>query len=137
MKNLVTRILSGSVYVALIFTSIYLTKYSPALFLVVFGLFTVVGMWEILRLNKESGSHSPLLSLIDMLGGLAVFISFFIMYAGATSRSLWLLPILIYMVIRGIAQLYLPTVHAIHAKKRAGRTAMKTNRQRAGTPDCT
>ncbi len=119
MKNLITRILSGSVYVALIFTSIYLTKYSPALFLVVFGLFTVVGIWEISRLNKEQGAVSPLISLIDMIGGLAVFISFFIMYAGASSRSLWLLPILLYMVIRGIAQLYLPTVHAIHSLERS------------------
>ena len=119
MKNLITRILSGSVYVALIFTGIYLTKYTPIPFLVVFSLFTLVGMWEITRLSNQADAQSPLISLIDMIGGLAVFLSFFIMYTGSESRSLWLLPILIYLVARGITQLYLPSVHAIHSLERS------------------
>ncbi len=119
MKNLITRILSGSVYVALIFTGIYLTKYTPIPFLVVFSLFTLVGMWEITRLSNQADAQSQLISLIDMIGGLAVFLSFFIMYTGSESRSLWLLPILIYLVARGITQLYLPSVHAIHSLERS------------------
>ena len=119
MKNLITRILSGIVYVALIFTGIYLTKYTPIPFLVVFSLFTLVGMWEITRLSNQADAQSPLISLIDMIGGLAVFLSFFIMYTGSESRSLWLLPILIYLVARGITQLYLPSVHAIHSLERS------------------
>lgn len=119
MKNLITRILSGSVYVALIFTGIYLTKYTPIPFLVVFSLFTLVGMWEITRLSNQADAQSPLISLVDMIGGLAVFLSFFIMYTGSESRSLWLLPILIYLVARGITQLYLPSVHAIHSLERS------------------
>ena len=119
MKNLITRILSGSVYVALIFTGIYLTKYTPIPFLVVFSLFTLVGMWEITRLSNQADAQSPLISLIDMIGGLAVFLSFFIMYTGSESRSLWLFPILIYLVARGITQLYLPSVHAIHSLERS------------------
>lgn len=119
MKNLITRILSGIVYVALIFTGIYLTKYTPIPFLVVFSLFTLVGMWEITRLSNQADAQSPLISLNDMIGGLAVFLSFFIMYTGSESRSLWLLPILIYLVARGITQLYLPSVHAIHSLERS------------------
>ncbi len=124
MKNLITRIVSGSIYVALIVFAIITIQYTPALFLVVFGLLTAVCLWEVYKVTEEGDVRAPLLTLIDLLGGVGVFLSFFLMYAGtgdaaSGSRSFWLLPILIYGIIRVVAQLYIPAINAVHSLQRS------------------
>ncbi len=120
MNNLITRILSGSIYVATIFLAIFSIPYTPFIFLASFGIFTVLGMWEINKITEEGDVKAPLISLIDILGGLGVFISFFLLHAGvAGSRSAWLLPLLLYFAIRIVVQLYMPAVNAIHSIQRS------------------
>ena len=119
MKNLVTRVISGIIYVALVFFAIYTIPYTPALFLSVFAIFTLIGMWEISRLTLEGDVRAPLLTIVDMMGGLGVFLAFFSMYAGAESRSMWLLPLLLYFMARLVMQLWMPHVNAIHSIERS------------------
>ncbi len=119
MKNLVIRALSGAVYVALIVLSIVLIPSSPAMFLAVFALVTAVAMWEITRMTVEGDVRAPLIDLMDIIGGLAVFLSFFLMHVGGESRSIWMLPMLLYFVLRLTAQLAMPEVNALHSLQRS------------------
>lgn len=119
VKNLITRILSGAIFVAIVSFSIYFIPVSPAIFLVVFGAFTVLAMWEMNHLTSEGDVRAPLLSLIDIFGGIAVFLAFFLMYAGDESRSSWLMPVVLYFIIRLAAQLWMPSVNAIHSLQRS------------------
>lgn len=115
MKNLATRVVSGIIYVALIFFAVYTIPHTPVLFLVIFSMFTLIGMWEINRLTFDGGMRAPLLGIVDMIGGVGIFMAFFSMYAGADSRSVWLLPLLLYFIVRLVMQLWLPHVNAIHS----------------------
>lgn len=119
MNDLFKRIISGSIYVILIVAAIYTIPYSPVPFLLVFGVFTVLGLWEINHLSVEGDVKSPLLSLIDVIGGVGVFLAFFLMYAGTDSRSIWLLPLLLYFIVRLSFQLYMPAVNALHSVQRS------------------
>ena len=78
MKNFITRILSGAVYVGLIFCAIYFFDTIPAIFLVFFGLVTLIGVWEACRLTHgDEQNQSKVVKCVDALGALAVFASFF------------------------------------------------------------
>ena len=119
MKELIKRILSGSLYVALIVIAIITVTSSPVPFRVIFGVFTLIAMWEINHMSLEGDVNASLLSLIDMMGGLGTFIAIFLMYSGNESRTLWMLPILIYLVVRIVFQLYMPMVNALHSLQRS------------------
>ena len=119
LKNLITRALSGGIYVALIFCAIFFIDITPALFVFVFSLFTALGMWEINKLTSEGDVKAPLISLIDIIGGVAVFISFFLLYTSGDTKTFWMLPMLIYLVIRVIVQLYMPSINAVHSLERS------------------
>ena len=108
--NLIKRILSGVIYIALIVTAILLLDNSPVMYLLVFPLLIVLGISEMVTMAKEEETQSWLVNIIDMLGGVGLFVAFYLHYEGTTvqSRALWLLPIAIYLLLRTIVQLYRP-----------------------------
>ena len=70
---------------------------------------------------KNDGSQSWLVNIIDMLGGVGLFVSFYMHYEGTTvqPRASWLLPIAIYLLLRTIVQLYRPQQNAVHSLERS------------------
>lgn len=121
MINLIQRVLSGVIYIALIVAAILLLDNSPVMYLLVFPLFIVVGISELIGMARNEDTQSWLVNVIDMLGGVGVFVAFYLHYEGATSqsRALWLLPIACYLLLRCIVQLYRPKQNALHSLERS------------------
>ena len=121
MMNLIKRILSGAIYIALIVTAILLLDNSPVVYLLVFSLLIALGIGEMITMAKDDATQSWLVNIIDMLGGVGVFIAFYLHYEGTTtqSRTLWLLPIASYLLLRTIIQLYRPQQNAVHSLERS------------------
>ncbi len=121
MMNLIKRILSGAIYIALIVTAILLLDNSPVMYLLVFPLLIVLGIGEMITMAKDDAHQSWLVNVIDMLGGVGVFVAFYMHYEGETmqSRALWLLPIATYVILRTIVQLYRPQQNAVHSLERS------------------
>ena len=121
MKNLVLRILSGAIYIALIVAAILLLDNSPVMYLLVFPLLIVLGIGERVTMAKDDATQSWLVNIIDMLGGVGMFVAFYLHYEGETmqSRALWLLPIATYLLLRTIVQLYRPRQNALHSLERS------------------
>ena len=121
MKNLVKRILSGAIYIALIVAAILLLDNSPVMYLLVFPLLIVLGICEMVTMAKDYATQSWLVNIIDMLGGVGMFVAFYLHYEGETmqSRALWLLPIATYLLLRTIVQLYRPRQNALHSLERS------------------
>lgn len=119
--TLIKRIFSGVIYIALIVTAILLLDNSPVVYLVVFPLLIVLGIGELITMAKDDATQSWLVNIIDMLGGVGVFVALYLHYEGATiqSRSLWLLPIAAYLLLRTIVQLYRPRQNAVHSLERS------------------
>ena len=121
MINVIKRIISGAVYIALIVGAILLLDNSPVMYLLVFPLLIVLGMGEMVTMAKNDASQSWLVNIIDMLGGVGLFVSFYMHYEGTTvqPRASWLLPIAIYLLLRTIVQLYRPQQNAVHSLERS------------------
>jgi len=121
MINLIQRVLSGVIYIALIVAAILLLDNSPVMYLLVFPLFIVVGISELIGMARNEDTQSWLVNVIDMLGGVGVFVAFYLHYEGATSqsRALWLLPIASYLLLRCIVQLYRPKQNALRSLERS------------------
>lgn len=121
MVNLIKRILSGVIYIALIVSAILLLDNSPVMYLLVFALLIVLGVSEMITMARDDDTQSWLVNIIDMLGGVGIFVAFYLHYEGTTlqSRALWLLPIGFYLLLRTIVQLYRPRQNAIHSMERS------------------
>jgi len=121
MINLIKRILSGGIYIALIIAAILLLDNSPVMYLLVFPLLIVLGIGEMITMAKDDATQSWLVNIIDMLGGVGLFVAFYLHYEGTTmqSRAWWLLPITIYLLLRTIVQLYRPRQNALHSLERS------------------
>ena len=121
MMTLIKRIFSGVIYIALIVTAILLLDNSPVVYLVVFPLLIVLGIGELITMAKDDATQSWLVNIIDMLGGVGIFVAFYLHYESATTqpRSLWLLPIAAYLLLRTIVQLYRPQQNAVHSLERS------------------
>lgn len=121
MKNLMKRILSGAIYIALIVAAILLLDNSPVVYLIVFPLLIVLGIGEMITMAKDDATQSWLVNVIDMLGGVGLFVAFFMHYEGESvqTRTLWLLPIATYLLLRTIVQLYRPRQNAVHSLERS------------------
>lgn len=119
--NLIKRIFSGVIYIALIVAAILLLDNSPVMYLLVFPLLIVLGISEMVTMAKDDATQSWLVNIIDMLGGVGLFVAFYMHYEGETmqSRALWLLPIAFYLILRTIAQLYRPQQNAVHSLERS------------------
>lgn len=117
MKNLITRALSGTVYVCLIVGSIVFAKVTEIPFAVLFALFVVVGMYEALKLTSSKPSTNlSLTGVLDILSGLALF---FGVYFGLTDAKFFLLLPLSFLILRLVIQLYRPAENAISAYLRS------------------
>ena len=94
---------------------------SPVMYLLVFSLLIVLGVSEMITMAKDDATQSWLVNIIDMLGGVGIFVAFFMHYDKATmpSGSMWLLPILVYLLLRTIVQLYRPQQNALHSLERS------------------
>ena len=121
MVNLIKRVLSGVIYIALIVAAILLLDNSPVMYLLVFPLLIVLGIGEMISMAKDDATQSWLVNIIDMLGGIGVFVALYLHYESTTmqSRSLWLLPIAAYLLWRTIVQLYRPRQNAVHSLERS------------------
>jgi phosphatidate cytidylyltransferase len=121
MVNLIKRVLSGVIYIALIVAAILLLDNSPVMCLLVFPLLIVLGIGEMISMAKDDATQSWLVNIIDMLGGIGVFVALYLHYESTTmqSRSLWLLPIAAYLLLRTIVQLYRPRQNAVHSLERS------------------
>ena len=121
MMNLLKRILSGAIYIALIVSAILLLDNSPVMYLLVFPLLIVLGIGEMITMAKDDATQSWLVNIIDMLGGVGLFVAFYLHYEGETmqSRALWLLPVASYLLLRTIVQLYRPRQNALHSLERS------------------
>ena len=121
MVNLIKRVLSGVIYIALIVGAIMLLDNSPVMYMLVFPLLIVLGIGEMITMAKDDATQSWLVNIIDMLGGIGLFVAFYLHYEGQTaqSRSLWLLPIAAYLIGRTIVQLYRPRQNAVHSLERS------------------
>lgn len=121
MMNLIKRVLSGVIYIALIVGAIMLLDNSPVMYMLVFPLLIVLGIGEMITMAKDDATQSWLVNIIDMLGGIGLFVAFYLHYEGQTaqSRSLWLLPIAAYLIGRTIVQLYRPRQNAVHSLERS------------------
>ena len=119
--NLIKRIFSGVIYIALIVAAILLLDNSPVMYLLVFPLLIVLGIGEMITMAKDDATQSWLVNVIDMLGGVGLFVAFYLHYEGTTmqSRALWLLPIATYLLLRTIVQLYRPRQNALHSLERS------------------
>ena len=121
MINLIQRVFSGVIYIALIVSAILLLDNSPVMYLLVFSLFIIVGIGELIGMARDEGTQSWLVNVIDMLGGVGLFVAFYMHYEGETSqsRALWLLPVASYLLLRCIVQLYRPKQNALHSLERS------------------
>ena len=119
--TLIKRIFSGVIYIALIVTAILLLDNSPVVYLLVFPLLIVLGIGELITMAKDDATQSWLVNIIDMLGGVGIFVALYLHYEGTTiqSRALWLLPIAFYLLLRTIVQLYRPRQNAVHSMERS------------------
>ena len=117
MLNFLKRLLTGIIYIALIVAPIMLLDNSPVMFLLVFSALIVLGIGEMITMAKDDASQSWLVNVIDMLGGVGVFVGFYLHYAEAS--KLWLLPVAFYVLLRAIVQLYRPRQNAVHSLERS------------------
>lgn len=121
MVNLIKRILSGIIYIALIVAAILLLDNSPVMYLLVFSLLIVLGISEMITMAKDDASQSWLVNVIDMMGGVGLFVAFYFHYKGSISqpRALMLMPVAVYLLLRTIVQLYRPRQNALHSMERS------------------
>lgn len=114
MNNFITRILSGAVYVGLIIYAVLSYNISPYIFLMVFGIFSLIGVWEAHRMINEGETQPTHIMCIDAFGALAVFSAFFL---GEHFHNLiaGLVPVMAYMLLRIIFQLYITSQNPIHS----------------------
>ncbi len=119
MVNLIKRVYSGAIYIAIIVAAIMLLDNSPVMYLVVFPLLIVLGIGELITLAKDDETQSWLVNIIDMLGGAGLFLTFYLHFIKDESSRLWLLLIAFYLLVRTIVQLYRPRQNAVHSLERS------------------
>lgn len=112
--NILKRALFGGIYVALIIASLLLWDTTKWPFVILFSCFIVLGMNEASKLlNYDGKQPSWLIRVLDILGGIAIFISFFGYYNVPSASGLLLIPIAAYCLLRFTVQLYMPDHNAI------------------------
>lgn len=108
MKNIVTRTISGAVYIALISFSILFTSYS---YLILFSIITGLALWEFYQM-LEKNSQSRINKPVATLGGVYLFVTGFLYFAGIIPLryvALWFI-VMLYVLIR---ELFIKGEHAI------------------------
>jgi len=101
LKNLITRALTGAIFVAIIVGGLC---FHPNLFLLVFGLVTGMSLWEFSGLIKEYENALPK-KIICTIGGVYLFFATFVYINGLTNATIYL-PYLIFLMFVFISELY-------------------------------
>lgn len=97
MKNIVTRTISGAVYVSLISFSILFSSYS---YLIFFSLITGIALWEFYNL-LEKNQNSQINKPIATFGGIYLFASGFLFFNGLIQMkffALWFIVMLAILI---------------------------------------
>ena len=118
VKNIFTRALSGSIYVALIVAALLLP--SPYMFIGLFALFIVLGTVELHHLvdNKASVIANKRTAIaLDCIGGLALFTTFWGLNFNPSGSvtQVAIAAYLLYFALRMILQLYMKSDNALQS----------------------
>ena len=118
VKNIFTRALSGSIYVALIVAALLLP--SPYMFIGLFALFIVLGTVELHHLvdNKASVIANKRTAIaLDCIGGLALFTTFWGLNFNSSGSvtQVAIAAYLLYFALRMILQLYMKSDNALQS----------------------
>ncbi|WP_407403194.1 phosphatidate cytidylyltransferase [Sodaliphilus sp.] len=120
MKNIILRTTSGAVYIGLIISAILLLENSPYAYLALMSFFVALGMNEIYTMTRKEEHESWLIIMVDMLGGIGLFLTMYLMSKEeVSSQGMWLIPLASYLVVRFIIQLYRPKQNAVHSLTRS------------------
>ena len=111
VKKLLTRSLTGTLYVALIVVA--LTLKSPILFAIVFSLFTILGVWEFQSLTGNQEDETKIGKILDVFGGLIMFLSFHWKANHPDVGMEIAVPYLLYFITRSVYQLYVKSPHVL------------------------
>ncbi|MGM9869763.1 MAG: phosphatidate cytidylyltransferase [Sodaliphilus sp.] len=116
MKNFITRIISGAVYVGCICCAVCFFDTIPAIYLLFFSLITLLAVRECERLTSGNNPQAKVVSTIDSVGAVAIFISIY--FLGKYEMMQWMyLPLIIYGLLRFIIQLYIKNQNAIASEQ--------------------
>lgn len=98
MKNIVTRTISGAVYVVLISFSILFSSYSYIIF---FSIITGIALWEFYNL-LEKNQNSQINKPIATIGGIYLFVSGYLYFSGIIQMkfiALWFIIMLSILIL--------------------------------------
>lgn len=111
--NIVKRALFGGIYVALIVVSLLTWNSSKTFFNILFACLIGFGLLEASRLLNHDGKPlHKFITAVDCAGGVGMFIAVGLSWV-ASSSSLLLIAIALYLLVRLSIQLYLPAHNAI------------------------
>lgn len=111
MKKLLTRTITGCIYVALIVFSLIYPDSTP--FLILFSLLTVLGLYEFYHLVDNNGEKKKITLYLDIIGGVILFGSIYWQQNVPEAEAVWFAPYLLYFLTRMVIQLYSVESNAI------------------------
>jgi phosphatidate cytidylyltransferase len=112
MKGLLTRTISGIIYITLI---TFCILYSKVAFIELLLLLGVIAAEELTQLIKSDNTATKYTAILDSIGALLLIASFSFANLSDVDAALAIGLYLIYVIIRLVAQLYLPKIDAIRS----------------------
>lgn len=109
-KNLITRAGAGAVYVLIVLLGVLGGRFS---FMVVFGLFTAIALYELYRMMEKNTSHA-ISKIFNIVSGVAIFLSVFLYLENI---CLYALPVfvLLYLLILFCTAIFINRYDILHA----------------------
>ncbi len=108
MKNLITRTLSGLLFVTIIVGSILLSSYS---FAAVFALISAIAVWEFHKLLQKDKNQS-FNTVLAMMGNLLLFVSTYLFASGFCSSQIFFLYVS-YIILIFVVELFRKDSNAV------------------------
>ena len=105
MKNLLTRTLTGILFIVIITTAVLSGAYT---FLFIFGIISLLGYIEFINLTQFGRKFDKILLMLDMAGACALFLAVF-SFSGQLPYNFQkasILTYVIYLIARPVTQLY-------------------------------
>lgn len=105
MKNLLTRTLTGILFIVIITTAVLSGAYT---FLFIFGIISLLGYIEFINLTQFGRKFDKILLMLDMAGACALFLAVF-SFSGQLPYNFQkasILTYIIYLIARPVTQLY-------------------------------
>lgn len=109
-KNLVTRIVTGIIYIAVILLGILGGKYS---FISVFGVFLAIGLYEFYRMSEKNTSHA-ISKIFNIVSGVLIFFSVHLYLEDIFPLALPLICIT-YLLILFVSSIFINRTDILHA----------------------